>query len=232
MDLHELIVDPACATALGRYGESLVAQSLHRGVCLTCRQPVGQREQISLRVDLFEERFAYATIHHPACQRSCWQEADVDMFAEVWSTYSLTYFLAPVYGTEMTLAMVNPSLEVMLLLPGHDGGYYPALHPQFFQVGMARNSRLWPPPLIDGVTVSISAQGTPVLRMPSGRLYPHDESFPVPQDVTAAVRDQGKMVFIVTHAVDPQAAADFDDTVMNEVLDHQLTRVAMVPLVS
>ena len=201
----DIVCDSETRERLTAVGLAQVHSSLHAGSCRTCGKSLGGDPPVLVVNDIGP--WAHADLHHRNCRAPVWNTgAVVQVSGNADITWGARAALLPLagYGT-LPVLIVNPSLESVVLEPrGEDGSWRAVLHAAFSDMGVvAVDQPLDRDHPLKGISAEVGPNEVAVRLKPPA---PSDGySAPAERAVIERVRELGRIVFMVTHAVDPTA---------------------------
>lgn len=237
----DVIVAPECLARLGIDGLARVAASLHPGKtaeCQTCVKPLGGT-LTSLTIDMLAQRrdgggdgaYAVARLHHVTCAPSRWNDSAMVVLTNAAPTFSMTSMLVTgkKAGEQLAVTMLNPGLDMMYLRQV-GGQWIPSMPERFRKAGMVSNVGCdgWPP-AANGITARIVSGGIQIAGPSEEDVYPEHGGGHAPGDMVRVIRRQRRLLFVLTHAINPSEIRSIGELQM--VMDHPLTLVGALPVV-
>lgn len=216
--LPEVMCDQKTREKLGAEGIAEVTGNLWPRDCQSCGRPLGSKPP-ALCIDEMGE-FATASLHHPRCRSSSWNDGPVIVTTGSnhvsWATVS--FLLPAMVGRKLDprpVMLLNPGLE-MIFLQLDNGTWHPGYHQQFTSLGMmppGRKLRLSRP--MRGALAWLSDDLISVtMESPPETIYESN----APAEAVARARELRGVLFMVTHALDPAALYAAPERAMRNLL--------------
>lgn len=242
---EDLVVAPECLSKLGMDGLARITMALHprRAECQTCVKPLAGRLASLTFDELARKRdhpaaafdtYVVARLHHADCAPSRWNSGAVVVLQSHAATYSKTnYLVTGSSDPDIAMVVLNPGLDVVFV-GQHEGRWGPLMPTRFLKAGMISNIGIdssgegdgWPPELT-GITARIlPGDAIQIVGPDEADAYPEEGGSHAPPGMVQAAREQGRIFFVLTHAINPVEIKSISD--LQAVMDHPLSLVGSV----
>ncbi|GAB1646774.1 hypothetical protein [Krasilnikovia sp. MM14-A1259] len=227
---QEVAVSKHIVKRLGEDGVRETMDSLYAVDCQTCNRPLAGTTASLVVTDLM--MFLQAELHHRRCRKSEWNDSGlVRSSGEATLSHRTLTVLLPWSNntgeptTMQPVFILNPGLESVFLDRDDDGRWRVRLAERFAHAGLVAGPQLTIDRPVPEATVRLATDGVAVTME---NLPPETFLCRATEQYRAQVRARGGVLFVVTHALNPDAVQHQQELL--DVLPDSRTVAGWVPL--